>query len=537
MTVGKNLGACIVWASLTCLACNGDHVSPTAPSPPAAQEIRLAVDVAGSPVTQEASAVVGARMRVDDDAELKIKVSPVPVDPVDGVEIDGFTPVLTARSAQGFVDGINLGYHFKIYRMSSNDLEEVESGYDSRHDSSPPSYQVKGSLNVGGSYAWHVRPFFEVGDVDKYGPWSGYAFFKTIAARLGAPRLISPINEAVVGRRPLFQMRNGTVEGAVAALHVEIQVALDANFGDSRVAKKVPAGDQGVTEFQLDEDLMLATSYHWRARAAASTGASRRFESPWSSTASFRTATVRAPTLISPGNREEVDLNPIFEVRSDAIADDIGTVYINVQVSTNEDFADIVGDQRVRMEGNTTNLRLKNSLMPETSYFWRARVVATISPSDTVASSWSARATFRTESLWPPPPRGGHPPNMLHVVQRIAREHPEKLQASWDRANRRWIESRKEFLDLVIDALRDVDPRWAYNCVRGNCNRVSIDGAAYYRGAGTERNAQNSTDVAIIDFLAGQADGSTPRPSWYDITEEARRHNTIGRWRYPRPGR
>ena len=126
---------------------------------------------------------------------------------------------------------------------------------------------------------------------------------------------------------------------------------------------------------------------------------------------------------------------------------------------------------------------------------------------------------------------------MVHIVQRAADEHPEKLAAAWDPVNRRWIESNKEFLDIVIDALREVDARWGYNCVRGDCNRISIDAAAYYRGAGTERDAQRSTDVAIIDFLAGAPDGSTPRPAWTDITEETRRHNTIGRWIYPRPGR
>ena len=217
----------------------------------------------------------------------------------------------------------------------------------------------------------------------------------------------------------------------------------------------------------------------------------------------------------------------------------MGELSIEIRVASDERLTRLVGT-RTEQAGTDglTRLRLRTSLAPRTTYFWNARAVANTQAAGAIASAWSAPAQFATgAALWPPPPAGGHPPNMLHVVQRVAHEHPEKLEAAWDGVNRRWIEGNKEFLDLVIEALRSIDRRWAYNCVRGECNRISIDAAAYYRGDGTEQNAQNSTDVAIIDFLAGQPDGSTPRPAWNDATEKTRRNNTVGRWKYPRPGR
>ena len=123
-------------------------------------------------------------------------------------------------------------------------------------------------------------------------------------------------------------------------------------------------------------------------------------------------------------------------------------------------------------------------------------------------------------------------PNHLSVVQELAREYPETYQATWDQQQQRFTNDLR-FLDLVIEALHAIDTRFGYNCVRGDCNRLSADALAYYRGCG---NAENNTDVDIIDFLAGRSDGGTPTPAWTDVTQETADNNTIGRWRYPRPG-
>lgn len=537
----KDIGRTLLlstWISGIVLAfgCGDDPSSPPlAPSPSAVADRGQWATVNHGPAAAWNDGVGGpaSASSVDRNTAGLKSTAPEPVSPIDDAEIDDPTPVLTASKATGVYEAADFEHEFTISRITGGNQAEIERGSGISQGAGVTSYRVRKRLGLASSYSWRVRAV----SGGEYGPWSADARFRTAAVILGTPRPLFPIRGEAASIRPVFRVRNGAVEGNAGTVSIQVQVAADGDFADIVARPQARAASGENTEVRLGGDLMPEKTYFWRARAMSSAG---RRSGSWSAAATFRTVTVPAPTLVSPVNGAEVSSRPIFRVRSSTVMGDVNTIRINIQVASDEGFANVVGkgSEQAEAEGRT-DIRLQSSLMPSTSYFWRARVVAIMGPSDTVASVWSRSATFRTAatSSWPQRPSGGHPPNMLHVVQRVANEHPEKLAASWDRANRRWIESNKEFLDLVIDALRSVDARWAYNCVRGNCNRVSIDGAAYYRGAGTERNAQDSTDVAIIDFLAGQADGSTPQPAWFDITEETRENNTIGRWKYPRPGR
>ena len=118
---------------------------------------------------------------------------------------------------------------------------------------------------------------------------------------------------------------------------------------------------------------------------------------------------------------------------------------------------------------------------------------------------------------------------MLHVVQAVARQHPDVLRNSCQSHGGSW-----RFMDLVVEALRAPSGRGGFNCKRGNCNDVSHDVVDFYRGSGTTSNdAQGSTDVAIIDIIAGHC-GSSPRPAWIDQTQATADAGAIGRWKFPR---
>ena len=117
------------------------------------------------------------------------------------------------------------------------------------------------------------------------------------------------------------------------------------------------------------------------------------------------------------------------------------------------------------------------------------------------------------------------PPNMSHIVQDVANQYPGALQNSCQSRGGSW-----EFMDRVVERLRAIDGRWAYNCKRGNCDNLSQDVVAYYRGQG---NPNNSTDVAIIDIIGGHC-GGNPQPAWIDQTQATQQAGTIGRWKYPR---
>ena len=138
------------------------------------------------------------------------------------------------------------------------------------------------------------------------------------------------------------------------------------------------------------------------------------------------------------------------------------------------------------------------------------------------ASSSPELPVFAGGERFVPTPRGAsaQAPNRLHVVQRLAAEHPAELAAPG-----------YEFLDLVVAELRKTEPRWGYNCKRGDCSDVSVDVVTYYLPDGDAVNG--SPDVAIVDVIAGHK-GPNPQPAWTDLTDATRRAGTIGRWKYPR---
>ena len=138
------------------------------------------------------------------------------------------------------------------------------------------------------------------------------------------------------------------------------------------------------------------------------------------------------------------------------------------------------------------------------------------------ASSTPDLPVYAGGERFTPTPRAAssQAPNRLQVVQRLAAEHPEALAGQG-----------YEFLDLVVAELRTTDPRWGYNCKRGDCSDVSVDVVTYYLGDGDPVNGH--PNVAIIDVIAGHK-GPDPQPAWTDITEATRQAGSIGRWKYPR---
>ena len=110
---------------------------------------------------------------------------------------------------------------------------------------------------------------------------------------------------------------------------------------------------------------------------------------------------------------------------------------------------------------------------------------------------------------------------MFSVVQDVADEYPAALRNSCQEHGGSW-----EFMDLVVDRLRQIDTRWGYNCKRGNCGDPSMDVIDY--NYGSERD-EGTTNVYIIDIIGGHC-GSNPVPVWNDVTGVTASQGTIGRW-------
>lgn len=110
---------------------------------------------------------------------------------------------------------------------------------------------------------------------------------------------------------------------------------------------------------------------------------------------------------------------------------------------------------------------------------------------------------------------------MSSVVDEVARQYPGALRNSCQSHGGSW-----EFMDRLVDRLRQFDTRWGYNGKRGNSADPSHDVVAYHFGAGRD---EGSTNVYIIDVIVGHC-GNNPGGAWIDQTAETARQGSIGRW-------
>jgi hypothetical protein len=90
------------------------------------------------------------------------------------------------------------------------------------------------------------------------------------------------------------------------------------------------------------------------------------------------------------------------------------------------------------------------------------------------------------------------------------------------------------FMDQCVEALRAVDPRFSYNCKRGDCSDPSVDAVFYYGGPDPPANGR--TEGWIFDIIQNVCPpNSGARPGWIDVTAATLAAGTTGGYLYPRP--
>jgi hypothetical protein len=70
-------------------------------------------------------------------------------------------------------------------------------------------------------------------------------------------------------------------------------------------------------------------------------------------------------------------------------------------------------------------------------------------------------------------------------------------------------------MDGLVDRLRQIDLRWAYNGRRGDPNFVARDEIAYHWGAGP---SLNSREAYAWDIMGGHC-GPNPTPAYFDLSD------------------
>lgn len=149
-----------------------------------------------------------------------------------------------------------------------------------------------------------------------------------------------------------------------------------------------------------------------------------------------------------------------------------------------------------------------------------------IAPSPAVDASGGGSGTASVAAPRAPDPAPGERlplPDMLGVVEQVAREHPEALRHSCQPHGGSW-----EFMDLVVSELRRHDTRWAYNAKRGNYGDPSHDAIFYHWGPGS---GERSNEGYVVDIIVGHC-GDNPVPGWNDVTSPS--HGACG-YLFPRP--
>jgi hypothetical protein len=251
-----------------------------------------------------------------------------------------------------------------------------------------------------------------------------------------------------------------------------------------------------------------------------------------------------APALVNPvENARAEDRRPtLVWANATSRYGGIGVAY-DLQVET---ASAVVYEQTVGESPDFGAHLLPFDLEYDTKYFWRvrARVGNEFGP-------WSSYAEFMSPSrptsqaptvtgggstVCAAPPSPMEPgqirkprPNGSATVRAVASAFPASLRNSCQEHGGSW-----EFMDRVVDSLRSIDGRYAYNAKRGNMNDTSLDAISYFWG--NHDGFNGSTQVYIFDIIGGHC-GSNPSTFWGDVTDITYSSGTVGRSLFPRRGR
>lgn len=473
------------------LACSSDAPSPTSPS---------------------SSLTSGSAGAGSGGSTLKVS-APTTISPIGNEEIESLTPTLVVGNVSGSFGSGSFTYRFEL---SDKDGRVIREGTVTA-DSDRTEFPITEALGDGTSFSWRSRAELE----GFFGPWSDTATFRTVeTVVIGAPTPLTPVGGvAVTESSPLFTVTNGAVKGKAGQVDYYFQVAEDEAFASSAATGNTPRSADSTTSITLGP-FSPGRTFYWRVW-----GTNGKVNSGFSAVQTFLTPepiVVEAPIPVAPvGGTTVISPSPDFVVTNGRVSGPVTLVIYWFQVATDQTFGSItVSGSKTRSTSQTTTINL-GALAADTLFFWRAWGM-----SGNVTSPFSAIQSFRTPRAvkrTPDPPTGQKLPlpNMSHIPRIVAAEHPSWLRNSCQDAGGTW-----QFMDAVVDRLRENDTRWGYNWKRGVIGDASRDIVDYHWGPGSD---ENSTQVYIIDIIGSHC-GSNPGPAWDDKTQITLDSGTVGRW-------
>lgn len=370
---------------------------------------------------------------------------------------------------------------------------------------------------------------------------------------ISAPLAVGPGtgSQVMVDAQPVDLVVENARSTSPRPFWYELQLSRESTFAAPLLysVDRIEPNPSGPTSHRLPGKLDAGQTYYWRARALDGANAG-----PYSDPASFAIVVpvvIDAPTALSPADGATLlAVSADLAVSNAAVSGPAGPVQYRFEVSDSSAFGTILSANVAAHSSGTTRASF-GPLPYDLVVFWHARAT-----DGSVVGPWSATRTFRTPPAPAPTPvpsptpapspspspqptpapspapggsRPGDPapgdrlslPDMFHIVQEVAAQYRGALANSCQEHGGSW-----EFMDRVVDRLRQFDTRWGYNGKRGNTGDPSQDIIDYHWGGGPD---QGSHDVYIIDIIVGHC-GSDPAPAWVDQTAATAQAGTSGVW-------
>ncbi len=353
---------------------------------------------------------------------------------------------------------------------------------------------------------------------------------------IAAPRPVEPPNGAeLLTTAPVRLVFENATSNSPRPFWQTVEIAADVHFSTILYSSgRLDPDPSGRTTHIVPGKLADGVTYYWRARAEDGANASDPSAPAYFSV--VEPVIIDPPIPVSPiGGVTTSSDAPEFVVTNGRVSGPAGQVVYRFEVASDPGFGNPVASGSTNRSAGATTRHSVGKLPAGQLLYWRAW-----GTNGKVTSDYSAVQSFRTPAPPPPaptpsptpapspnrtpdPPPGQRLPlpNMFFVVQEVARQYPAALANSCQDHGGTW-----EFMDRVVDRLRQYDTRWGYNWKRGRIGDPSLDVVDYHWGPGPD---ENSTDVYIIDVIAGHC-GPNPSPTWNDVTEITYSSGTIGRW-------
>ncbi|MBD3217692.1 MAG: hypothetical protein GF310_05395 [candidate division Zixibacteria bacterium] len=289
--------------------------------------------------------------------------------PPAGDSVDSPNPILVVANSVD-PDGDDLSYHFEVWNDQQSELLKASPPVP-EESGSTTSWEVDTALEDGQEYHWRARSF----DGSEYADWTQWSnFYVEMSPPNGPPSIPTIVlpndGDTLIGSTHTLVIGNSNDPDGD---EITYEFLICSDSGMSQPVENVVNVAEGTTNttFITSATLEQGNTYCWHARACDGQDSSE-----WSETRSFVHFDFTAgvddiPIPESPLEGEVVhNLRPTFRIQTNE--SDVGVDFY-FEVSDNSEFVNPIYSGPVEGSRNKTSWRSDQNLVPNFTYYWRAK--------------------------------------------------------------------------------------------------------------------------------------------------------------------